>query len=174
MFPVIMPAQTIMNDLPRIGWGQIVYEDSISRTILIDDNVYWVDSSYSTQQEYPEQGIISQRSFLLSDSNKYMLDSLIISNYNEYCLSLDIANIFHVSENDTEYLIIECYNTFQYGGNPQPIFLVLDKLVNGFTLQSTYVMEEYSEKDYKDIRVANDNGHLIIYGRGLSLRTNVK
>lgn len=174
MFPVIMPAQTILSDIPSIGRGQIVNEDPTSRTILIGDNVYWVDSIYSAQQEYSEQGIISQRSFLLSDSNKYMLDSLIISNYDEYCLALDIATIFHFGENSTEYLIIECYNTFQYGSDSQPVFFVLDRIVNGFTLQSAYVMEEYNEKDYRDIRVANDNGCLKIYGRGISLRTNMK
>ena len=78
-------SQTRLKDLPFSKELKIVHDDSVSRTICIDDksNTYWVDSIYPLfyEYEYPEKGVITQRSFLVSGTNKYLLDSLIIKNY---------------------------------------------------------------------------------------------
>ena len=166
-------AQIRLNDLPFFLELKIVHDDSVSRIMCIDDNsnTYWIDSSYSYKyNEYLENGIIAQRSFLVSGSKKYMLDSLIIKNYYDYGLSLDIDRVYVVDTRDgREYLIIECYNTFQYGTDTQPIFIVLAKEVNCCTLQAVYVMDNYSEDAYDNVFILYENDMVIMEGGGVSL-----
>lgn len=167
-------AQIRLNDLLFYRDLRIVHDDSVSRIISIDDNsnTYWVDSVYflnNNFHEYHEKGIITQRSFLVSGSNKYMLDSLIIKNYYDFGLSLDIDRVYSNNREKCEYLIIECYNVFQYGTDTQPIFIVLAKEMNYYTIQSVYIMDDYSEDTYNNINIQYDNDKIIMRGEGVSL-----
>ncbi len=166
-------SQTRLYDLPFAKELKIVHDDSVSRTICIDDksNTYWVDSIYPSfhDYEYPERGVITRRSFLVSGSYKYMLDSLIIKNYNDYCLSLDIARVNISKQKGTDYLFIECYNIFQYGSDSQPIFILLTKEGDSYAHPSVYVMEFCSENAYENIYVLYENDKIVIRGEGVSL-----
>lgn len=166
-------SQIRLNDLPFSEDFKIVHDDSVSRTICIDDksNTYWVDSIYPLfhDYEYPEKGVITQRSFLVSGSNKYMLDSLIIKNYYDYCLSLDIARVNIFKQKGAEYLFIECYNLFQYGSDSQPIFILLSKEGNNYAHPSVYVMDDYSKDAYEKIYILYENNQIVMKGDRLSL-----
>lgn len=167
-------AQIRWNDLPFYTNPIIIHDDSVSREICIDENTntYWVDSVYrltNNSYEFPEKGIINQRSFLISDSNKYMLDSLIIKNYYDYELSLDIVRVYINKRENREYLIIECCNTYQNGSESQPIFLIFTKEDNHYSHQSVYIMDNYSEEAYDKICILYDNDEVIMEGDGISL-----
>ena len=166
-------SQTRLKDLPFSKELKIVHDDSVSRTICIDDksNTYWVDSIYPLfyEYEYPEKGVITQRSFLVSGTNKYLLDSLIIKNYNDYCLSLDIARVNIFKQKGSEYLFIECYNIFQYGSDSQPIFILLTKEGKNFAHPSVYLMDIYSENAYENIYILYENDKIVMKGEGVSL-----
>lgn len=167
-------AQIRLDDLLFNRELGIVHEDSVSRIISIDDNsnTYWIDSVYilnNNCHEYNEKGTITQRSFLVSGSNKYMLDSLIIKNYYDFGLFLDIHRVYSNNREKCEYLIIECYNVFQYGTDTQPIFIVLVKEMSHYTLQSVYIMDDYSEDAYNNINIQYDDDKIIMRGEGVSL-----
>ena len=98
-----------------------------------------------------------------------MLDSLIIKNYNEYCLALDISRVFLVAEEKEKYLIIECYNTLQLGGDTQPIFLILSKNGDIYYLHSIYIMEVYTEEEYEKIQIKHDDKNIKMEGGGVTL-----
>ena len=93
-------AQTRLNNLPCVREFQVVHEDTVCRKICILDSIYWIDSNFALPQEYPIKGFISQRSYIVSDNHKYMLDSLIIKNYNEYCLALDMDRAVLVEDEE--------------------------------------------------------------------------
>ncbi len=165
-------SQIRLDDLPFYEEFKIVHDDSVSHVICIDDksNTYWVDSIYpmSYDYEYREKGVITQRSFLVSGTKKYMLDSLIIKNYYDYCLSLDMDRVYIVKQKVPEYLIIECYDTFQYGSDTQPIFILLTKEGDSYAHPSVYLMDTYSEQAYENIYIIYENDKIVMEGDGIS------
>ena len=167
--PFVTMAQVRIDDLPCIRSFHVVSDDSICHAIIIHDNVCWLDSIYSEPQEYHVPGIISQRSFLVSGSNKYMVDSLIIKNYHEYCLALEVSRALSIQNGGRKYLIIECYDTLAYGTDHQPLFIVLLKEDIWYTIYSVYIMGDYSEEEYKKISIRYDDNGISMTGGGVSL-----
>ena len=168
-------AQTCLANLPCVREFQVVHEDTVSRKTHIIDNIYWIDSFYdAASQEYPVKWVVSQRSYIVSDTHKYMLDSLIIKNHNEYCLALDVFRAFLVKEERRKYLIIECNNTFQYGSDSQPIFVILSKDDDIYYLHSIYIMDVYIEEKYEKILITHDDKGIIVEGSGVSLLSFIR
>lgn len=167
--PTVSLAQLRIDNLPCTRSFPVVCDDSVCHAIIIYDNVCWLDSIYSAPLEYHEPGIISQRSYLVSGPNKYMLDSLIIKNYHEYCLALDVSRVFPIQNGEQKYLIIECYDTFSYGTDQQPLFIVLIKKDNWYSISSVYIMSDYSDEEYEKISIRYDENGISMIGGGVSL-----